>query len=178
MTLVSFGLCKTTCNLAARNHHPALKSSCQLEGEGKRLMSPACTFHFQCYQCQWAFPVPQFGASGQVFPLANHSQHQNSMATTYDNDHETVAGGTTNTGELQNGIIKLCSTSGLPHPWIFFFLWDSRGAWEFVYSHPTQVSISAVPFSVRWGAGLHILIKAKKYWEFRREIKSLHSSNF
>lgn len=150
MTLVSFALCKTTCNLAARNHHPALKSSCQLEGEGKRWMSPACTFHFQHYQCLWAFPVPHFAASGQVFPLANHSQHQNSTATTYDNDHETVAGGTTHTGELQNGIIKLCSTSGLPHPWIFFYEIQEVHESLSIHTQPRWLSVQC--HSV-WGGG-------------------------
>lgn len=154
MTLVSFGLCKTTCNLAARNHHPALKSSCQLEGEGKRWMSPACTFHFQCYRCQWAFPVPHFAASGQVFPLANHSQHQNSTATIWQWPWNSSWRHHPHRGASEwdhQVVLHIRFTSSLN-----FFLWDSRGAWEFVYSHPTQVAIGAVPFSMRWGAGLHI----------------------
>lgn len=68
MNLVSFGLYKQACNLAARKHHPAPKCSCQLEAEGKRWMFPTCTFHFQPYQLQWAFPVPQFAAYRWVFP--------------------------------------------------------------------------------------------------------------
>ena len=127
------------------------------------------------------FPSPAVCSqwTGISTGLTNRSQHQNSMATTYDNYtmKQRLEGPHT------PGSFRMGSSSCAPDRVYlipeFFSVRFKRCMRVCLFTpNPGGHQWGAVQCEVR-GRAAH-LIKAKKYWEFRKKkkIRSLHSSNF
>lgn len=99
-TLVSLGLFKKTCNLAARNYHLALKF---VNGSRSKQMNFLCLhLPLPALSTPVGIPGPSVCSQGTNIStgLTNPSQPQNSSDTTYYLHHGAGAGDTTHRGAL------------------------------------------------------------------------------